>query len=82
MVQRQNLSADAEYMYFSFGPIENVNQYGHWVARSLKKNSTSWLYYNMASLYWRAQGNAPKAMECSRRAVHYAPRYIFVKYVS
>lgn len=49
-------------------------QFGRWLAGFLKKNSSSWLHYNMASLYWRVRGNAPKAIECSRRAVYYAPR--------
>ncbi|KOB75773.1 Tetratricopeptide repeat protein 17 [Operophtera brumata] len=51
-----------------------VDQFGHWLSDVLRKNSSSWLHYNLASIYWRVKGNVPKALECSRRAVHYAPR--------
>ncbi|PZC82481.1 hypothetical protein B5X24_HaOG210230 [Helicoverpa armigera] len=80
MQQRENLSASPEtslpeHMSSNTEITEmSVDQFGHWLAGVLKKNSSSWLHYNMASLYWRVRGNAPKAMECSRRAVHYAPR--------
>ncbi|GBP43674.1 Tetratricopeptide repeat protein 17 [Eumeta japonica] len=74
-MNRQNLSSDPELsLPEQIAPIMTVDQFGHWVANILKRNSSSWLHYNMASLYWRVRGNAPKAMECSRRAVHYAPR--------
>lgn len=75
MTQRENLTADAEItLPEQISPIMTADQFGHWVTAILKKNSSSWLHYNLASIYWRARGNAPKAMECSRRAVHYAPR--------
>ncbi|XP_063823729.1 tetratricopeptide repeat protein 17 [Ostrinia nubilalis] len=75
MIQRENLTANPELALPELiSPIMTVDQFGHWAAVCLKKNSSSWLHYNMASLYWRVRGNAPKAMECSRRAVHYAPR--------
>lgn len=75
MKQRENLSASPELsLPEQISPEMTIDQFGHWLAGVLKKNSSSWLHYNMASLYWRVRGNAPKAMECSRRAVHYAPR--------
>lgn len=80
MKQRENLSASPELTLPTHMSVlsditdMSVDQFGSWVAGVLRKNSSSWLHYNMASLYWRVRGNAPKAMECSRRAVHYAPR--------
>ncbi|KAG6455000.1 hypothetical protein O3G_MSEX008981 [Manduca sexta] len=75
MIRRENLTASPELsLPEQIAPIMTVDPFGHWLATILRKNSSSWLHYNMASLYWRVRGNAPKAMECSRRAVHYAPR--------
>ncbi|RVE43814.1 hypothetical protein evm_011525 [Chilo suppressalis] len=75
MMHRGNLTASPEMALPELiSPIMTVDQFGHWLALCLKKNSSSWLHYNMASMYWRVRGNAPKAMECSRRALHYAPR--------
>ncbi|CAK1578639.1 unnamed protein product [Parnassius mnemosyne] len=75
MIRRENLTITPElYLPDKVSPIMTVDQFGHWLSGVLRKNSSSWLHYNMASLYWRVRGNAPKAMECSRRAIHYAPR--------
>lgn len=52
----------------------SMDQFAHWVATSLKRNTSSWLHYNLASVYWRYKGNPSKAMECARRSVLYAPR--------
>lgn len=52
----------------------NMDQYGHWLATALERNTTSWLHYNFAAMYWRYKGNASQAMECARRSLHYAPR--------
>lgn len=79
MLQRENLSANPEYVLPEIiSPIMTADQFGHWLASMLRHNSSSWLHYNMASLYWRVRGNAPKAIECSRRALHYAPRYFYI----
>ncbi|XP_047989811.1 uncharacterized protein LOC125229077 [Leguminivora glycinivorella] len=75
MIKRQNLSIEPELtLPEQISPIMTVDQFGTWLANILQQNSSSWLHYNMASLFWRVRGNAPKALECSRRAVHYAPR--------
>ncbi|CAB3228683.1 unnamed protein product [Arctia plantaginis] len=75
MIQRENLSSSPELSSpEELSPEVTMDHFGDWLAGVLKENSSSWLHYNMASLYWRVRGNAPKAMECSRRAVHYAPR--------
>ncbi|XP_059051323.1 tetratricopeptide repeat protein 17 [Achroia grisella] len=75
MIHRENLSSNVALLLPE--QIETVmtdEQLGDWAATTLRKNSSSWLHYNVASLYWRIKGKAPKALECSRRAVHYAPR--------
>lgn len=75
MKQRDNLSASPEMsLPEDLSSEMTADQFGEWLAGILKRNSSSWLHYNMASLYWRVRGIAPKAIECSRRAVHYAPR--------
>ncbi|KAL4709322.1 hypothetical protein ACJJTC_007054 [Scirpophaga incertulas] len=75
MRHRENLTSNPDRVLPSIiSPIMTVDQFGHWLCSILKKNSSSWLHYNMASMYWRARGIIPKAIECSRRAVHYAPR--------
>lgn len=40
---------------------------------ALEKNSTSWVLYNLASFYWRLEGNTSAAVECIRRALHFSP---------
>lgn len=40
----------------------------------LKQEPLSWKYPVLASYYWRARGNAKRAIECSRRAIYLAPR--------
>ncbi|XP_068627589.1 tetratricopeptide repeat protein 17 [Battus philenor] len=75
MVHRENVTISPElYLPEKISPIMTIEQFGHWLSGILRKNSSSWLHYNLASLYWRVRGNAPKAIECSRRAIHYAPR--------
>ncbi|CAG4951444.1 unnamed protein product [Parnassius apollo] len=75
MIRRDNLTITPELnLPDNVSTTMTVGQFGHWLSGVLRKNSSSWLHYNMASLYWRVRGNAPKAMECSRRAIHYAPR--------
>ncbi|XP_047517742.1 tetratricopeptide repeat protein 17 [Pieris napi] len=75
MIKRTNISITPEYPTLDIiSPAASVEQFGHWLAGALKKNSSSWLHYNLAALFWRMKGNAPKALECCRRAVHYAPR--------
>lgn len=75
MIQRDNLTIPEEVrLPEKLAPIMTLDQFGNWVTHILKKNNTSWLHYNLASMYWRLRGKAPKAIECSRRAIHYAPR--------
>ncbi|CAH0560129.1 unnamed protein product [Brassicogethes aeneus] len=56
-----------------FMPIENIKLFGHEINQGLKKNSSSWLHYNMAAIYWRIKGDGPKAVACVQRAIHFVP---------
>ena len=76
MVIRANLSSNAELSLVT--PVlgdRDIAQFGRQVAVGLQRNSTSWLHHNLASVYWRIKGDAPNALECARKAVHFAPRY-------
>lgn len=44
------------------------------IAFGLKQEPLSWKYPVLASYYWRAKGNAKRAIECARRAIYLAPR--------
>ncbi|CAG9563311.1 unnamed protein product [Danaus chrysippus] len=75
MLQRDNLTVNPEFVLPELiSPVMTLDQFGHWLTTMLQRNNSSWLYYHMASLYWRIRGNAPKAIECSRRALHFVPR--------
>ena len=54
---------------------QNVHEFGHRVQQALRRRPSVWVLYQLASLYWRIQGDAPKAVECSRRAVHLSSRW-------
>ncbi|XP_048779550.1 tetratricopeptide repeat protein 17-like isoform X2 [Ostrea edulis] len=53
---------------------DSVDEYGHRVFEALKKNTTSWVLYNMAAFFWRIKGDPYMTIECLRRALHYSPR--------
>jgi hypothetical protein len=72
---RKNLTQHEELSLMSYLPSNiDFDQFGHQLAYSLSRNSTSWIYLNLASIYWRIKGNAYNALECSRRAIVCAPR--------
>ncbi|KAI9552770.1 hypothetical protein GHT06_020650 [Daphnia sinensis] len=52
----------------------DLKSFANWVAFSLQRNSTSWLSFNLATLYYRIVGNAVQALECSRRALLFSPK--------
>ncbi|PNF37345.1 hypothetical protein B7P43_G00484 [Cryptotermes secundus] len=75
MVARANLSSSPELgLAAAILGDTDVAQFGHHVALGLQRNSTSWFHHNLASIYWRIRGDAPNAVECARKAVHFAPR--------
>lgn len=74
MINRSKISFEPEENLQKLMPVASMKQFGHEIAVELSKNSTSWLHYNLAALYWRIKGNAQKGIECGRRAVHFSPR--------
>jgi hypothetical protein len=75
MVARANLSSGPELgLAAAVLGDRDVARFGYEVTLGLQRNSTSWLHYNLASIYWRIRGDAPNAVECARKAVHFAPR--------
>lgn len=44
------------------------------ISLGLKQEPLSWKYAVLSSYYWRAKGNARRAIECARRAIYLAPR--------
>lgn len=75
MVNRKNVSISAEKALEQWlQPGTTVATFGHQVALGLIRNNTSWLHHNLGAIYWRIKGEAYNAIECGRRAVHFAPR--------
>lgn len=75
MVNRANISISPEKALEQWlQPGTTVATFGHQVALGLIRNSTSWLHHNLGAIYWRIKGEAYNAIECGRRAVHFAPR--------
>ena len=46
--------------------------FGHIVAKTISKDRSAWVTYNLAALYWRIKGNAPESVECLKRALHFS----------
>ncbi|KYM81213.1 Tetratricopeptide repeat protein 17 [Atta colombica] len=75
MQNRKNLTQHEELSLMKYLPLNtDLNQFGHQLAYSLSRNNTSWIYLNLASIYWRIRGDAYNALECSRRAIVCASR--------
>jgi tetratricopeptide (TPR) repeat protein len=69
MRYRGNLSMEPELKLSQ----SNMTYYGCQIAASLNKNQSSWQLYNLATEFWRAKGDAPRAIECVRWALHRSP---------
>lgn len=54
-------------------PEMNWEAVGPTIVSGLEENSTSWVHYNLGILYWWRLGNLYEAIECARRAIHFAP---------
>lgn len=53
------------------------------LALGLKQEPLSWKYALLSSYFWRAKGNARRAVECARRAIYLAPRkYLDIPFLS
>lgn len=72
---RNSLMMEAEMSLNNLIPGDlDVKTFGSWVSSSLERNATSWISFNLATLYYRIVGNAREALECCRRALHFSPR--------
>ncbi|XP_048514403.1 tetratricopeptide repeat protein 17 isoform X2 [Athalia rosae] len=75
MRNRKNLTQQQEKgLIKHLPPGTDLNKFGHQVAYGLMRNSTSWLHFNLAAIYWRVRGDSYNALECGRRAIVTAPR--------
>lgn len=73
MIERHNLTSREELDLKQFLPYD-VEKFGSFVASKLEKNTTSWIFYNLASFYWRVKGDSLQTVECLRRSLHFSPR--------
>lgn len=55
--------------------VENVEHFGQHVT-SLLDSQANWTTFNLAALYWREKGDATRAIECVRRALHLSPHEV------
>ena len=51
----------------------NLHTHAYTHTRTHTQNGPNWALFNLASVYWRVIGDPSNAIECLRRAVHYAP---------
>ncbi|CAG9532258.1 unnamed protein product [Cercopithifilaria johnstoni] len=55
-------------------PNYSITGFGSHVAKALETKPTSDSFLRLAALYWRMKGDAPKAVECFRRALHFTTK--------
>ncbi|EJD75230.1 TPR Domain containing protein [Loa loa] len=55
-------------------PNYATTEFGSHVARALEMQPTNDSFLRLAALYWRIKGDAPKAIECFRRALHFTAK--------
>lgn len=74
MVQRKRLQISPELPLHTdeFGLMKE--SFLKMITLGLKQEPLSWKFPVLASYYWRAKGNARRAIECARRAIYLAPR--------
>uniref|UniRef100_A0A8I3X764 Tetratricopeptide repeat protein 17 n=1 Tax=Callithrix jacchus TaxID=9483 RepID=A0A8I3X764_CALJA len=79
--ERVNLSApllpkeDPIFTYLSKRLGRSIDDIGHLIHEGLRKNSSSWVLYNMASFYWRIKNEPYQVVECAMRALHFSSRH-------
>lgn len=73
MESKNNIFVAPDDSLRQFMPVDSVKVFGHEIAQGLKKNTSSWVHYNLAAIYWRIKGDGPKAINCIKRAIHYVP---------
>lgn len=83
MVQRKRLQMTPELSLHTdeFGVMKD--SFVKMITLGLKQEPLSWKYPVLGSYYWRAKGNAKRAIECARRAIYLAPRkYLDIPFLS
>ncbi|XP_006896817.1 PREDICTED: tetratricopeptide repeat protein 17 isoform X2 [Elephantulus edwardii] len=79
--ERVNLSApllpkeDPVFTYLSKRLGRSIEDIGHLIHEGLRKNSSSWVLYNLASFYWRIKNEPYQVVECAMRALHFSSRH-------
>ena len=72
---RSDLNMEPETALEEFIPNGmDLTTFANRINRQLERNRTSWLMYNLATLYYRVVGKAKEAVECCRRAIHFSPK--------
>lgn len=76
MLNRSRLVMNPEKILERIMPVPDVADFANQIILGLRMNSSSWVHYNLGLIYWRIMGDAPKAVDCARRALHTVPRYV------
>lgn len=72
---RSSLTMEPESTLEHLIPTDmDLKSFANWVGFNLEKDTTSWISYNLATLYYRIIGNAAQALECCRRALQFSPK--------
>lgn len=74
MINRKRLQMPAEQSLQSDDIGILKESFVKMIKFGLQQEQLSWKYPVLASYYWRARGNAKRAIECARRAIYLAPR--------
>lgn len=78
MMQRQRLVMQPELtlMAKELGWLTAAGgaQMAEHLAQGIRNEPNSWRFHTLASYYWRAKGNAGRALACARRALLLVPR--------
>uniref|UniRef100_A0A915Q884 Uncharacterized protein n=1 Tax=Setaria digitata TaxID=48799 RepID=A0A915Q884_9BILA len=73
--QRDKLKIIPEAVFQKSLPSNyGVAEFGSHVAKALEAKPTSASFLRLAALYWRIKGDATKAVECFRRALHFTTK--------
>lgn len=74
MINRKRLQMSAEVSLHSDDIGVMKDSFVKMIKFGLQQEPLSWKYPVLASYFWRARGNAKRAVECARRAIYLAPR--------
>eukprot|EP00040_Diaphanoeca_grandis_P032576 m.197725 g.197725 ORF g.197725 m.197725 type:complete len:1273 (+) comp32666_c0_seq3:330-4148(+) len=55
------------------GEARSQRHMGTLITQSMASNQSSWVLYNLATMYWRIEGNAREAMKCVLGALQLSP---------